>query len=269
MNIIKYPQRDNPSFSSHRQCIRLLVSCFNSMFTSPNPKSHGAICKAGTLQLKHRAGALVPCGNDLETGFCGAGHTSAVQTSRDAGTGSESLSPKRESGASGRAGAGVRDCVPACRTSARDAWHLCLAWGAWEKRLFGGRLTLPSGSGPPPLWLESQAPSGQEMTPGHTADAGRLPSPLSPLRRRHGDPTRQGPSKRPRPSGPEAPCLTSQGAAVRRGPGPFPGPCCPEAALSEGPASTAHSGLFLLGNTGRKIQFFRLIPETLLRVKKY
>lgn len=120
-------------------------------------------------------------------------------------------------------------------------------------------------------WLESQAPSGQEMIPGHTADAGRLPSPHSlHLPRRHGDPTRQGPQKRPRPSAREAPCLTSQGAAVRRGTGPFLGPGCPEAALSEGPASTVHSGLFLLGNTGRKIQYFRFIVEThLLGVKKY
>ena len=104
-------------------------------------------------------------------------------------------------------------------------------------------------------WLESQAPSGQEMTPGHTADAGRLPSRPSPLRRRHGDPTRQGPSKRPRPSGREAPCPTSQGAAVRRGPGPFPGPCCPEAALSEGPARQRTLACFSLETPGGKYSF--------------
>lgn len=176
------------------------------MFTSPNLKSHGAVCKAGTLQLKHRAGALVPCRNDLETELCGAGHTSAVQTSRDAGTGSELLSPKGERrvpqagpGAGGR-GAGLRSL--ACRTSAHDMWHLCLAWGPWERRFFGETDSS--------LWfrassvscLESQAPSGQEMIPGHTADAGQVPSPHSlHLPTRHGDPMRQGPSERPRPRG--------------------------------------------------------------------
>lgn len=124
------------------------------MFTSPNPKSHGAICKAGTLQLKHRAGALVPCGNDLETGLCGAGHTSAVQTSRDAGTGSESLSLKRESGASGRAGARVRDCVPGLSHISSRRVAPVLGLGRVGEEALLGRLTLPSGLGPPlcPGW---------------------------------------------------------------------------------------------------------------------
>ena len=125
------------------------------MFTSPNCKSHGAVCKAGTLQLEHPAGALVPCRNDLETELCGAGHTSAVQTSQDAGTGSELLSRKRERGVpQAGPGAGVLDCIPWLVAHQLMTCGTCAWLGARGKGGFLGRLTLPSGSGPPlcPAW---------------------------------------------------------------------------------------------------------------------
>lgn len=125
------------------------------MFTSPNLKSHGAVCKAGALQLKHRAGALVPCWNDLETELCGAGHTSTVQTSRDAGTGSELLSPKRERRVpQAGPGAGALDCVPWLVAHQLMTCGTCAWLGARGKGGSLGRLTLLSGSGPPlcPAW---------------------------------------------------------------------------------------------------------------------